>query len=194
MEKDRSFEMYATVQGYDWWLKIRIIQTNWLKVFLSCNPIEHQSNNTYHWRGSFCKLSFHSLGPLFSRYSQDVTLLCSVLQDKIASLGLTDGIDLLFSYCGRRDYAFTPFIDHLDVWLNLYSWKNSEYCCPMHKPCLWKTSQRYFVLAMWAAQNSDCVALSKPQNGNHQDQFILTNQLSLMAIYAQLQLLCFFFP
>lgn len=54
-------------------------------------------------------------------------------------------------------------------------------------------SQHYFVLAMLAALNSNFVSPSKPKNGNCQDQFILINQLFLMAIYAELQLLFFFF-
>lgn len=55
-------------------------------------------------------------------------------------------------------------------------------------------SQQYFVLAVCTALNSNCVSQSKPQNENCQDQFILINQLFLMAIYTELQLLWVFLP
>lgn len=50
-----------------------------------------------------------------------------MLWDKIAGPGLKEGIDLPFSYGGRAGNAFTPFIDHLVLWLNLYSWVNPEF-------------------------------------------------------------------
>lgn len=41
--------------------------------------------------------------------------------------GLKKGVDLPFSYGVRTGNAFTPFIDHLVLRFNLYSWINSEF-------------------------------------------------------------------
>lgn len=51
----------------------------------------------------------------------------SVLWDKTVGPSLKEGIGLPFSYGGRAGNAFTPFIGHLDVRLNLYGWINSAF-------------------------------------------------------------------
>lgn len=62
---------------------------------------------------------------------------CSMLWDRILRLSLKEGIGLpIFLWEQRRaGNAFTPFIGHLDVWLHLYGWINSEFSIyPQCKP------------------------------------------------------------
>lgn len=50
-----------------------------------------------------------------------------MLWDVVVGPGLKKGVDLPFSYGVRTGNAFTPFIDHLVLRFNLYSWINSEF-------------------------------------------------------------------
>lgn len=115
MEKDKSFECMQ------------------LWVFPKCNPMEVRGmvhftvwsadqvggGGSNHLASSPLTLSVHC----FPGMLECVILpWLSVLWDKIVGPSLKEGIGLPFSYGRRAGNAFTPFIGHLDVWLNLYGW------------------------------------------------------------------------